>query len=459
MLLISCSNESSSSATNSSSSSFTTSSHTHTFASSWEHDGTYHWHKSTCGHDVVDGKAKHTFKDEVTNPTYETVGYTTHTCTVCNYSYKDNATTKLTHNYSSTWSHDEDNHWHACTDNGYENLKSNESAHNYNITIIEPTYESGGYTLHSCETCGYSYKDNETAKLNHNYSSSWSYDEAYHWHACLDSGYKDLKSDYEQHSFNEIVLEKSTCVTKGTARYECSCGHWFIDELELAEHDFQPFVSNNDATCTEDGTKYHICHVCLFKETVVDEGSATGHRWSLIDSEAATCEEDGWNKYKCDWCDETKTETVDNFGGHNYENGSCTKCGDFKYKDYLSLNVELPHEFTYYYKTTSSTIYNKCRLDKIVYELSSKDTVLDLYAKVQKTYTNSYYITDITKQLCIRYSFKNDTDNEILKSGTFIVWNATEEHVTYSARLLYASNLKFDGSTHYSLTLSDYYRY
>ena len=92
MLLVSCNNESSSSATNSNSSSSTTSSHTHTFDSGWENDETYHWHKSTCGHDVVDGKAKHTFKDEVTNPTYDAGGYTTHTCTVCNYSFEDNET-------------------------------------------------------------------------------------------------------------------------------------------------------------------------------------------------------------------------------------------------------------------------------------------------------------------------------------------------------------------------------
>lgn len=105
MLLVSCGNESSSSTTNSSnsgstvsssdnnsSSSSTASSHTHTFASGWEHDETYHWHKSTCGHDVVSLKTEHSFKEEVTNPTYDAEGYTTHTCTICDYSYKDTFT-------------------------------------------------------------------------------------------------------------------------------------------------------------------------------------------------------------------------------------------------------------------------------------------------------------------------------------------------------------------------------
>lgn len=69
--------------------------HTHTFEKGWTTDGTYHWHKSTCGHDAVDGKAEHSFKDVVTNPTYETEGYTTHTCTVCEYYYTDNETSSL----------------------------------------------------------------------------------------------------------------------------------------------------------------------------------------------------------------------------------------------------------------------------------------------------------------------------------------------------------------------------
>ncbi len=63
--------------------------HTHTFATSWESDKTYHWHAATCEHDVVDGKAKHTFKDEVIAATEDEDGYITHTCTVCNYFYID----------------------------------------------------------------------------------------------------------------------------------------------------------------------------------------------------------------------------------------------------------------------------------------------------------------------------------------------------------------------------------
>lgn len=46
--------------------------HAHTFAEEWSSDKTNHWHAATCGHDVTDSKAEHSFVNEV--------------CTICEYS-------------------------------------------------------------------------------------------------------------------------------------------------------------------------------------------------------------------------------------------------------------------------------------------------------------------------------------------------------------------------------------
>ena len=146
-------------------SSIATSTHEHTYSSSYEYDDTYHWHPSTCGHDVRSGEEKHTFTSTITDPTYEQGGYTTYTCSTCGYSYVDDETDKLEHNYSSSWSYDEDSHWHACTDKGYEHLKKDESSHSFTSVVTDPTYEQGGYTTYTCSTCGYSYIDNETDAL------------------------------------------------------------------------------------------------------------------------------------------------------------------------------------------------------------------------------------------------------------------------------------------------------
>ena len=46
------------------------SSHSHSYADTWSYDDTYHWHAATCGHNVVSGKAEHTYGED-------------HKCTVC----------------------------------------------------------------------------------------------------------------------------------------------------------------------------------------------------------------------------------------------------------------------------------------------------------------------------------------------------------------------------------------
>ena len=130
---------------------------THTFSDKWTHNSTYHWHASTCGHDVVSDKAVHTFVSEVTPPTYTTAGYTTHTCSVCSYSYVDSRVDKLVHNYSDEWSFDATSHWHNCTDEGYENLNKDRANHSYGdwITDLEPTIAEDGTKHRNCTVCGY----------------------------------------------------------------------------------------------------------------------------------------------------------------------------------------------------------------------------------------------------------------------------------------------------------------
>lgn len=77
-----------------------TSAHEHTFASGWTYDESNHWHASTCGHDVVDGKAPHDYKETVVAPTEEAKGYTLYECKICDYSYKGNETEKLPKKYT-----------------------------------------------------------------------------------------------------------------------------------------------------------------------------------------------------------------------------------------------------------------------------------------------------------------------------------------------------------------------
>lgn len=69
--------------------------HEHTFSSEWTCDAEYHWHEPTCGHDVVSGKAKHSWDDgiviaETTASEERAILYT---CTVCGKTKRESGNT------------------------------------------------------------------------------------------------------------------------------------------------------------------------------------------------------------------------------------------------------------------------------------------------------------------------------------------------------------------------------
>jgi hypothetical protein len=73
-------------------------------------------------------------------------------------------------------------------------------------------------------------------------------------------------------------------------------------------HSFGEYVSNNDATCTADGTKTAHCEYCDATDTVVDTGSALGHAWGeWHETKAPTTEEYGEESRECSRCDAVET--------------------------------------------------------------------------------------------------------------------------------------------------------
>lgn len=80
------------------------------------------------------------------------------------------------------------------------------------------------------------------------------------------TGCKDPEPPHE-HTFAEKWSSDSTYHWKAA-----TCEH--TEEVsEKAGHSFGDWVSNNDATTEQDGTKTRECGVCGYKETVIDEGS------------------------------------------------------------------------------------------------------------------------------------------------------------------------------------------
>ena len=94
-----------------------------------------------------------------------------------------------THNWSSSWSNDETNHWHSCS--GCTE-KGELAAHTFGAwQVISEAKEE-----RACSVCGFKEEKNH----EHTYSTAWAYNELTHWHAST-CGH-NLKGSESSHTFN-----------------------------------------------------------------------------------------------------------------------------------------------------------------------------------------------------------------------------------------------------------------
>ena len=158
------------------------------------------------------------------------------------------------------------------------------------------------------------------------------------------------------------VTTPATCTEKGVRTYTCtSSSHTKTEDIPALNHSFagQEYVSDNNATCEQDGTKTARCvrygtGGCTETDTVTDTGSKLGHFFEVEDyvsNNDATCEQDGTKTAKCvrygtGGCMETDTVTdTDSKLGHLFE-------------DYVSNNdATYEHDGT---KTAKCVRYDQC---------------------------------------------------------------------------------------------------
>ncbi len=128
---------------------------------------------------------------------------------------------------------------------------------------------------------------------------------------------EDIPELAHTHSFVEKADKKylksaATCVNKAVYYTSCSgCGERGTETFEYGEplnHSFTHYTSNNNATCTQDGTKTAKCDRCGATDTVPDLNSKLGHKFTHYTSDGnATYDKDGTKTAKCDRCDATET--------------------------------------------------------------------------------------------------------------------------------------------------------
>ena len=168
---------------------------------------------------------------------------------------------------------------------------------------------------------------------------------------CIAIGLTGCSNNGHVHSFDKQVISEeylassATCTEAATYYYSCSCGEKGTETFTSGNalgHSFTNYVSDNNATCTEDGTKTAKCDRdgCNEKDTVTNTGSKLSHTFDKqVANEkylasAATCTEAAKYYYSCS-CGEKGTETFTsgNALGHSFtnyvsdNNATCTKDG------------------------------------------------------------------------------------------------------------------------------------
>lgn len=195
----------------------------------------------------------------------------------------------------------------------------------------------------------------------HTYSSSWSSDETYHWHAATCEHKSEIK-DKEEHTFGSWIIDKeATEYESGSKHRYCGKCEYRVDEtIQKLEHTHKPGNPTEEnrieADCTHDGS-YDLVVKCTECQEELSRTSHTipslGHDYHDFSAKEATCTEDGWNAYhQCSRCGDNNKVVIP-ATGHQHTNtrqdnqhpATCTQDGYYDLVTYCEddnavLNTE-----------------------------------------------------------------------------------------------------------------------
>ena len=167
-----------------------------------------------------------------------------------------------THSYSEQWSHNETEHWHACTGADCDEV-TDKAAHTWdNGTItMAPTCTAKGEKTYTCTVCNAT-KMEEVATTEHTFSDEWKNDETHHWHKCINC---DEISGKAEHSYNadgvcvcgyraipEEILPTTLneLMQEGNEKYQAVVVKTLNDHL-LEDMLYKTLSNNYDVNCVE----------------------------------------------------------------------------------------------------------------------------------------------------------------------------------------------------------------
>lgn len=270
-------------------------------------------------------------------------------CSVCGRTFADaSAATELTDVVLPALGHDwQLSAWTWSTD--YANASARfacarDASHTDSAAAVvssqttDPDCVSDGQTVYTARATfdGQSYEDSRAVTLpatGHNWDTAWQSDAAGHWHECLNANcpvtgnaQKDGYAAHEPQGGGDCTQSVICGV----------CG--YVITPAQGGHSFTNYVSNGDATCTEDGTETAVCdHAgCTVTDTRTVAGSVLGHAYR-DEVTPPTCTEQGFTTHICDRCGDTYVDAYTDPAGHKWgawqENAHehwqvCTVCGE-----------------------------------------------------------------------------------------------------------------------------------
>ena len=301
----------------------------------------------------------HSYKTVVTDPTCTAAGYTTYTCTACDYSYVGDNTDALGHRSETV-----PGKAATCTEAGLtdgakcsvcgETLTAQTEIpvldHSYKTVVTDPTCTVAGYTTYTCTACDYSYVGDNTDALGH---ADVNHDEI------CDRCEVNLSCKHPNTTHIDGI--PATCTTPGL-----TAGDMCLDCGEKINQTVIPALGHTDAidapkapTCTETGlTEGKHCSVCNVVLVPQDTFDALGHTDAIDAPKAPTCTETGLTEGKhCSVCNEVllAQESVAALGHYynsevtaptcskgGYTTYTCSVCGNSYVAD---RTVALGHDY------------------------------------------------------------------------------------------------------------------
>ena len=188
------------------------------------------------------------------------------------------------HGANDAWSNDDSYHWHECNVVGCdEKFDRAEHAWGEWVETKQATCKQAGEKTRECSVCGTSEVD-IIERLKHTDSDYVEkYDNSYHWLEC--SVCNQIKEgSKKEHQYSEYVSDNNaTCSTNGTETAKCDgCSKTNVEEVadSMTEHEFVNYISNNDATCTQNATETAKCNGCDETHTKEIADSKLAHELS-----------------------------------------------------------------------------------------------------------------------------------------------------------------------------------